>query len=101
MRSIDEMNKALENIELLLKSIDYQLTKLSCLISEKHEEVAPAPQKITGLLTTKQASEIFGLSEYELRRGYKEGIYPAIEIGAGMEHKKLRWRYDLLEDALK
>lgn len=34
------------------------------------------------LISTKQAAELTGLSEYELRYGFKRGLYPALEVGA-------------------
>ena len=51
------------------------------------------------LLSTDEAAAMFGLSAWELRRGFKAGIYPALEIGAG-DKKRLRWRADLLEEAI-
>ena len=51
------------------------------------------------LLSTDEAAALFGLSAWELRRGFKAGIYPALEIGAG-DKKRLRWRADLLESAI-
>lgn len=51
------------------------------------------------LLSTAEAAEAFGLSAWELRRGFKAGVYPALEIGAG-DKKRLRWRADLLEEAI-
>lgn len=52
------------------------------------------------LATTKQASEATGLSEWELRVGWKQGRYPAIEIGQGERAKRLRWNLDLLQQAI-
>lgn len=51
------------------------------------------------LLSTAEAAKEFGLSAWELRRGYRAGVYPALEIGAG-EKRRLRWRSDLLEAAI-
>ena len=103
MRPIDETVEILKNIEVLLKSIDYQLTKIAISSSPSREKEEPSmdQQNKPRLLTTREASQMFGLSEYELRRGYKEGIYPAIEIGGGEKWRKLRWRSDLLEETLK
>ncbi len=53
------------------------------------------------LVTTAKASADTGLSEWELRRGYKEGIYPAILIGRGERARRLRWDLDLLRDAIR
>lgn len=51
-------------------------------------------------VNTKTAARILGLSQYELRRGYKQGIYPAIQIGCGDERKTLRWDIDILRETL-
>ena len=51
--------------------------------------------------TTKKASEVTGLSEYELRRGWKAGIYPALLIGSGDQRRRLRWNLEMLEAAIK
>lgn len=51
-------------------------------------------------VNTKTAARILGLSQYELRRGYKQGIYPAVQIGGGGERKTLRWDVDLLRETL-
>jgi len=53
------------------------------------------------LVTTSIASAATGLSEWELRRGYKAGIYPAIQIGRGSNQKRLRWDLDILVDAIR
>lgn len=52
------------------------------------------------LVNTKRASQFSGLTEYELRIGYKEGRYPALEIGRGERRKSLRWDLDLLQVTL-
>mgnify|MGYP003302421253 CR=1 FL=1 len=52
------------------------------------------------LVNTKRASQFSGLTEYELRIGYKEGRYPALEIGRGERRKSLRWDLDLLQATL-
>ena len=77
MRPIEETVRILENIELLLKSIDFQLTRLvkeSASLQEKGEKASEARKK-PGLLTTKEASKLFRLSEHELRRGYHSKSY--------------------------
>ena len=51
-------------------------------------------------VNTKTAARILGLSQYELRRGYKQGVYPAIQIGGGDERKTLRWDVNLMRDTL-
>ena len=52
------------------------------------------------LVTTEVASRETGLSAWELRNGYKQGRYPAIEIGQGDRAKRLRWNLDLLNEAI-
>lgn len=49
---------------------------------------------------TKETAEHFALSEYELRTGFKEGRYPALEIGRGNRRRSLRWDWDTLQEAL-
>jgi len=53
------------------------------------------------LVTTEQASAMTGLSEWELRRGWKEGIYPAIQVGRGERSRRLRWNPEMLEQAIR
>lgn len=53
------------------------------------------------LICTKKASELTGLSEYELRYGFKQGIYPALEVGRGSRRKSLRWDPDILQQAIR
>lgn len=53
------------------------------------------------LVTTKQAAKATGLSEYELRRGWKQGIYPALLIGRGDQRRLLRWNLEALEEAIR
>ena len=53
------------------------------------------------LINTKQAAELTGLSEYELRYGFKRGLYPALEIGRGSRRKSLRWDPDILQQAIR
>lgn len=50
---------------------------------------------------TKEAARMTGLSEYELRIGFKEGRYPALEIGRGNRRKSLRWDTDVLMNFLR
>ncbi|MBQ6960158.1 MAG: hypothetical protein IJP78_04165 [Clostridia bacterium] len=52
------------------------------------------------LVTTKQAAEATGLSEYELRRGFLEGKYPALVIGRGDQRRRLRWNLEALQAAI-
>lgn len=53
------------------------------------------------LITTATASAATGLSEWELRRGFKEGVYPAILIGRGESQRRLRWDLEILEAAIR
>lgn len=52
------------------------------------------------LVTTKQAAKATGLSEYELRRGFLEGKYPALVIGRGDQRRRLRWNLEALQAAI-
>lgn len=53
------------------------------------------------LVNTKCASKRTGLSEYELRRGWKAGVYPALLIGQGDQRRRLRWDIDALIAAIR
>lgn len=53
------------------------------------------------LISTKQAAELTGLSEYELRYGFKLGLYPALEVGHGSRRKSLRWDPEVLQQAIR
>jgi len=53
------------------------------------------------LVNTKEASRSSGLSEYELRRGYLEGKYPALVIGRGDQRRRLRWNMEALQEAIQ
>jgi len=53
------------------------------------------------LATTEQASASTGLSAWELRRGFRAGWYPALEIGRGERARRLRWDLDLLQEAIR
>lgn len=53
------------------------------------------------LINTRQAAELTGLSEYELRYGFKQGLYPALEVGRGSRRKSLRWDPDILQQAIR
>ena len=53
------------------------------------------------LATTEEASAHTGLSEYELRKGAKEGRYPVIMLGSpANKFRKMRWNLDTLDAAL-
>ncbi len=53
------------------------------------------------LICTKKAAELTGLSELELRNGFKRGLYPALEIGRGSRRKALRWDPEILQQAIR
>ena len=54
------------------------------------------------LLTTKEAAEMTGLSEYELRRGAKQGRYPVIMLGSkDLKFRKMRWNPEALQEAIQ
>lgn len=53
------------------------------------------------LVSTKKASEVTGLSEYELRIGFMQGRYPALLIGRGESRRRLRWNVDVLLEAIR
>ena len=53
------------------------------------------------LICTKKAAELTGLSELELRNGFRRGLYPALEIGRGSRRKSLRWDPDILQQAIR
>ena len=52
-------------------------------------------------VSTKKAAQATNLSEYELRLGFKQGRYPALEIGRGDRRRSLRWDLDVLQEALR
>ena len=54
-----------------------------------------------GLVTTDEAAKATGLSAWELRIGFKQGRYPAIEIGRGERARRLRWNLDMLNAAIQ
>ena len=64
-------------------------------------EIEERRQRYQPLLTTEQAATATGLSAYELRVGFKNGKYPALVIGAGGKRPRLRWRLDLLIEAIE
>lgn len=54
------------------------------------------------LLSTEEISTATGLSQYELRKGAKEGRYPVIMCGQpGNKFRKMKWNLAALEDALR
>ena len=52
-------------------------------------------------VNTKLAAHETGLTEYELRTGFKQGRYPALEIGRGNRRRSLRWDLDVLQETLR
>ena len=52
------------------------------------------------MVSTKKASQVTKLPESELRKGWKQGRYPALEIGSG-RGARLRWNIGLLEEAIR
>ena len=52
------------------------------------------------LVNTEEAARRTGLSAYELRTGFKEGRYPALQIGRGDRRRSLRWDINRLEAAI-
>lgn len=53
------------------------------------------------LICTKKAAELTGLSELELRNGFKRGLYPSLEVGRGSRRKSLRWDPEVLQQAIR
>lgn len=54
------------------------------------------------LLNTEEAAAATGLSQYELRRGGKEGRYPVVLCGSpGMKFRKQKWNLAALEEAIR
>ena len=100
MKSIDENNRTLENIELLLKSIDYQLGRLlqilsmSTEIEEKKEQITGG--KIPEMVTIKEASLRTGLSYDFLRKQCLKGNMAHIRVGNG----KFLINFDLLVEQM-
>ena len=52
-------------------------------------------------VNTEKAAQATGLTAYELRLGFKQGRYPALEIGRGNRRRSLRWDLDVLQEALR
>lgn len=56
---------------------------------------------VNRLLTTAEVAAATGLSEYELRRGAKEGRYPVLWLGSkDSSFRRMRWNLEVLQDAL-
>lgn len=56
----------------------------------------------TKLVNTKEAAKAVGLSEFELRNGWKSGKYPALPIGGTDAGRgvRLRWNLELLHKTI-
>ncbi|MDO5377327.1 MAG: hypothetical protein Q4G52_03235, partial [Clostridia bacterium] len=52
-------------------------------------------------VNTREAARETGLSEYTLRQGFKQGRFPALEVGRGSRRRWLRWGLDVLESWLE
>ncbi len=52
-------------------------------------------------VNTREAARETGLSEYTLRQGFKQGLFPALEIGRGSRRRSLRWDLDVLQSRLQ
>ena len=87
MNTIEETTKSLERIELLLKSIDYQLAKLINIASTKEVPECTTPKRdpavVPEMITLKEASRRTGLSYYYLRNECLKGNIVSIQIGNG------------------
>ena len=100
MKSIDENNRILENMELLLKSIDYQLGRLLQILSmpmekeEKKEHVTGG--KVPEMVTIKEASIRTGLSYDFLRKQCLKDSLAHIRVGNG----KFLINFDLLVEQM-
>ena len=100
MKQNDENSRRLENIELLLKSIDYQLGKLLQIFSmsteneEKQDRITDG--KTPEMVTIKEASHRTGLSYDYLRKQCLQGNLTHLRVGNG----KYLINLDLLVDRL-
>ena len=105
MNPIEETNKSLEKMELMLKSIDYQLTRLVNLISLYNNRIdqslPEAPKRdssgIPEMITIKEASRRTGLSYDYLRKECIRGNLIHIRVGNG----KYLLNFDLLKAKLE
>ena len=77
MKAIDETSMRLENMELLLKSIDYQLGKMLQILSASQKNVeedkAITSSKIPEMLSIRETSKRTGLSYDYLRKQCLKG----------------------------
>ena len=100
MKAIDETSMRLENMELLLKSIDYQLGKMLQVLSASQENVeenkAITCSKIPEMLSVRETSKRSGLSYDYLRKQCLKGNLKHIRLGTG----KFLINYDSLVDQM-
>lgn len=60
-----------------------------------------SPELFNRLLTTEEAAQATGLSQYELRKGAEEGRYPCILLGSPKnKFRKRRWNLEMLMAAI-
>ncbi len=88
MSPIEEANKSLGRIELILKSIDYQLTKLTSLITTQEDrDKTTSPSEVfpsmPDMITIKEASRRTGLSYDYLRKECIKGNINYLQVGNG------------------
>ncbi len=90
MEMFNDTNKSLDRIELLLKSIDFQLTKMvSLLMSEQEKERSEKKTRLTHdyvipeMVTLQEASRRTGLSYDFLRKQCVQGNLTHIRVGNG------------------
>lgn len=50
-------------------------------------------------LSTKAAASALGISAYELRRGFRAGVYPGIQVGE--KGKRLKFDPDIVQAAIQ
>ena len=100
MKTIDETSMRLENMELLLKSIDYQLGKMLQVLSASQKNVeenkAITCSKIPEMLSVRESSKRTGLSYDYLRKQCLKGNLKHIRLGTG----KFLINYDSLVDQM-
>ncbi len=54
------------------------------------------------LLTTKEAAQATGLTEYELRLGAKQGRYPVLLVGSeNSSFRRMRWDLETLQESIR
>ena len=54
------------------------------------------------LLTTKEAAQATGLTEYELRLGANQGRYPVLLVGSeNSRFRRMRWDLETLQESIR